>query len=245
MTNNCKETKNLYLSNSTFNRNRIIERLAVVVENHGGKVKYTKDNNVDIVINSRGFSEKIMRQEEKVNFWKRNLVAVSDDRKEAMQKAIKNAIKELEQLKEAEKNALHYVSNFCGKYSWGLPSLHFVLDGVYYVFSFDDNPFCVDHYQKIRLNENNEYFGKYYMECLTNDEKEPKDYIFDSLFECVSDADDIKEMSEIIFNKLVSAPFSKRYHERKKIRVNNIFDGGFHYEYKYSADDNKKTVISF
>lgn len=101
--------------------------------------------------------------------------------------------------------------------------IHFILDDCYYELSLSDNPFFDFHYRKIKL-QNNQFTGDYYLEEFT------KDWLYDCFFSYHCSDDDVKEGANLIFNALCSAPASREYIERKKTRVPNTYNDGWHYE---------------
>lgn len=103
--------------------------------------------------------------------------------------------------------------------------ISFTLDNFFYYLQLDDNPFFDFHYQKTGII-NSKRHRCIYLDKLT------KDWLYD----CFTASDccdaDIKEGANLIFNILCNAKESKKYIEKQKNKVPNLFDGGYHYETK-------------
>lgn len=99
----------------------------------------------------------------------------------------------------------------------------FILNGVYYYFQVDSNPFFPFYYQKIPIKA-----GKYSKDvCL---DEFSKSWLFDYLWGSgVSDTDIVK-VADLIFNSLVKAEFSIIRRESRRKKVDNIFNSGWHWE---------------
>lgn len=101
----------------------------------------------------------------------------------------------------------------------------FVLDGDYFYVELDDNPFFEFHCSRIPLDSNGKYVGTY---C--SNELSKKEWLYDCLFgHDICDAD-LKECFQLFLNEVLKMPKSQRYYERKRTRVPNRYDGGYHYE---------------
>lgn len=100
--------------------------------------------------------------------------------------------------------------------------ISFVLDEKYYYFQIDDNPFFQHYYQKTAIIEGKRLRNVYLEEFA-------REWIYDCLFGVASD-DEIKEIAYQVFNLLVQAKDSGIYYEKEKIRVENTYDGGWHWE---------------
>lgn len=99
----------------------------------------------------------------------------------------------------------------------------FVLDGFYYYYQVDDNPFFPFYFSKRPVIN-----GKYSRcACLDN---EPKNWVFDCFFMKSCCNADITEAAYLIFNMLCNAAPSKINREYKRHRVPNHYNSGYHYE---------------
>lgn len=198
-----------YYTNWNYNAARLLERLHIIVENNGGYIAETNAPDYFYhsfqtlyTIHNRSLMEAIREQTERLN------------RVKKFNGDVIHVEKELQRLQEIQ--APPVKTRFT---TW----IHFVLDNVYYELSFNDNPFFPFHYRKIKL-ANNQFTGDFYLEEFT------KEWLFDCLFSFQCNDAEIKEIANMIFNALCSAPASGEYIERKKERVPNTYDGGWHYE---------------
>lgn len=215
-----KETR--YFTNWNYNAARILSRLADIVEENGGYIAETNApdyfyHSFDTLytIHNRTLHAAIREQEERVN------------RLKELNRNYKPVKKELDELRAINAPAIE--TRFT---SW----IHFMLDGIYYELSFDCNPFFPFHYRKVKT-ENNKYSGEYYCEELK------KDWLFDCFFSFHCSESDINQGAKLVFDELRAAPVAKEYIERKKTRVPNLYDGGYHYE--TITTRNKKTTTIY
>lgn len=234
------ENKTLWFNGSKYNSARVIEMIADIVLERGGRVKELKDN---VTIRTRGYSEKMMHIQDRIEASKR-MLADHEEKRESIEKAIRkyeDEYRELEALKEAAP-VIH--SRFSGRYGICAGCLSFVLDGTFYRFSFADNPFFPDGYSKIKLNDDGEYFGQYYGMNLTQ-EDEIKEYFIDELWKPCASEEGIKWVAEDIFDRLMKCPYSERYYETERRRVPNTYNDGWHWETVTSKRGNEKHKIEF
>ena len=234
------ENKTLWFEGSKYNLARVIEKIADMVLDRGGKVKELEDN---VTIRTRGYSEKMMRVQYRIDASKR-MLAAHEEMRDTIMKAIEKyeaEYRELERLKEAAP-VVH--SRFSGRYGICATCLSFVLDGTFYRFSFSDNPFFPDGYSKIKLNDAGEYYGQYYGMNLTT-EDEIKEYFVDELWKPCASEELIAAVAEDIFTRLMDAAPSERYFETERRRVPNTYNDGWHWETVTSKRGNEKHKIEF
>lgn len=198
-----------YYTNWSYNAARLLERLSHVIENNGGYIAETNAPDYFYhsfqtlyTIHNRTLAGAIREKKSFVN------------RLKELGRDATNAENELQELQAIQ--APPIITRFT-------TGIHFVIDGVYYELSFNDNPFFPFHYRKIQL-KNNKFTGEFYSEEFT------KDWLYDCLFSFRCNNDEIKEIANLIFNALQSAPVSGEYIERKKERVPNRYNDGYHYE---------------
>lgn len=211
-----------YYTNWEYNAARLLARLADIVENNGGYIAETNAPDyfyhsfqTVYTIHNRTLRAAIREQAERVK------------RLKELKRDSTNAEKELHDLETIDAPAI--VTRFTSY-------IHFMLDGTYYELSFDSNPFFPFHFRKIKT-ENNKFTGDYYLEDFT------KDWLYDCFFSFRCCDADIKEGAQLIFNALLNAKASAEYIERKKTRVPNVYNSGYHYETITSR--NKKTTTIY
>ena len=208
-----QENQRLYPATWEYNAARITTELARIVENHGGRVKYGHT----AIISNRSITHAIYEKENRVKQLK---LFNAETEKEIRTAAIKTFEKEIEELKQIDNEPIKVTHT---------GSIQFVFENNYYYFMTDSNPFFPFHYIKTPIKN-----GKYSKDACCMEDK--KEWLFDCFFswEC-ADAD-IKEAANLIFNMLCNAAFSQIMRDSRKTRVNNLYDGGYHYETIYAPE---------
>lgn len=209
----------LYFTSWNYNAARILQRLKKLVTDNGGVVASTYENSFNTLyaLHNRTLSGAIREQAERV----RRLEELKRDASAAREK-----LQELENI-------------FCPPVETRFTSyIGFVLDNVYYHLSFDNNPFFPFHLQKIKVNDLS-YTGDFYAEEFT------KKWFFDCLLSFRCTDDEIKEITNLLFNELQAAPLSGEYIETTRKRVPNLYDGGYHYETITTRDKRTKKLYIF
>lgn len=194
----------LYFTSWNYNAARILQRLEKLITDNGGVIASTYEHafNTLYTLHNRTLSGAIREQAERV----KRLEELKRDASAARQK-----LQEYENIK-----CPPIKTRFT---TW----IGFILDNVYYNVSFSDNPFFPFHLQKIKINDLS-YTGDFYLEELQ------KEWLFDCLFSFECTDDEIKEITNILFNQLQAAPLSGEYIETTKKRVPNTYNAGYHYE---------------
>ena len=113
---------------------------------------------------------------------------------------------------------------------YGQSWITFQLDGILYGFSIEDNPFF-DHRGMKRKIKDGKVLQNVYADLFIPGEK----WIYDCMFRVATDAE-VREIANILFNELVKAPLSEIYHDGKRVKVPNTFDGGWHWKYTREPD---------
>lgn len=241
--------RTLWLNGCEYNTARVIERLADIVIERGGRVKTCEDG---MEIRTRGYHgriESIEKDIERIEFMLKDKEGVLwHDGKEETRARLLASIEKLKgdirELERQEEEAPRIKSCFMSR--WGLCAgcISFVLDHVYYHFEFADNPFFPDHFQKIRLNDQDEYIGIYYGEYLVPEDK-PKDYYRDELWTPCADEEIINAVAEDIYERLLKKPFPGRcMGDYKYVNVPNTYNDEYHRE-RVCDTDNKRRRIDF
>ena len=209
-----KKNERLYPPTWEYNTARVLTELAKIIVSNGGKVKPLND----AVISNRSY--------------------------DSMKREYLGKIKNCAKIREKVSNKAHAadITNAIARYCNILAELekvdntpiivthtsyiNFVLDGFYYYYEVDDNPFFEFNYIKTPINN-----GQYSKDaCLKNDEK---DWLCDQLFSISCSNKDVVESAQFIFNMLVNASPSIVRRDGKKHRVHNAFNSGYHYETIY------------
>lgn len=184
--------KKLYLRNWEYNAAHILQELESIVKNNGGELVSTWKNRKPeaVEITNRALSSAVREQRERVK------------RLEERQRSGAIAARqELERL-EAIPNE-PFITNY-GEWRY----ICFALDGFYYHFSMNDNPFFDFHYGKTIIDENGMIDRNYYMNA---DEKE---WLYDCFFKFDCSNDDRREAANMIFNMLIKSKCSITYYKK-------------------------------
>jgi hypothetical protein len=213
-----RENERLYLTSWEYNAARVLARLEKIVSDNGGSV-IVRDYNRYALISDRTLTACVKDAVDMVDSIRLSLDMHADNgdgKNEGRRAVLAERLAKLEHYQSIDNTPIR-----CRWFTY----ISFVLDGVYYSVSLDDNMFFPFTYQKIKLNSDNTYIGDYYAETLT------KEWLFDSLLRCGCSEDDIKEAANMIFNSLCNGKFSGRCPaDRERRRVPNVYDGGYHYE---------------
>lgn len=209
-----KENERLYLSSWNYNCAQILSELAKIVTNNGGKVKPTKT----AIISNRSISEAIHENENRLEALEN---AVKDGRgTEKTRIAIDTITAKLGELKNINNEPIKVTH---------LTYINFALDGVYYYYSTDDNPFFPFHICKTPIKD-----GKRSADA--GAVEDGKEWLFDCFFNAGCSQSDIKEAANLIFNMLVKSKNSPIIRDSHRQRVQNTYNSGYHYETIYSPE---------
>ena len=209
-----KENQRLYLKPWIYNAARIMSELAKIVENNGGRYKPTNA----AIISDRSCTEKIREYGEKLSLYKR-IVSEGHGNEHTLD-AIDFMEKEIGRLKKVNTDPIRVTHT---------TYITFILDGFYYYYQVDDNPFFEFLYSKTPVKN-----GKRSRDAVLEEDK--KEWLYDCFLCSGCAAADIREAANLIFNMLVNAKNSTVIRESKKVRVNNTYNSGWHYEKVYSPE---------
>ncbi len=209
-----RENERLYLKPWSYNAARIISDLAKIVENNGGRYKPTKA----AIISDRSCTEKIREYEDKLTQYK-SIVAKGLGNEHTLD-AIDFMEKEIDRLKKINNDPIRVTHT---------TYISFILDGLYYYYQVDDNPFFDFYYSKTPVKN-----GKRSRDAVM--EKDKREWLFDCFFVSGCSEADIKEAANLIFNMLVNAKNSVIRRDSKRRRVKNTYDSRYHYETIYSPE---------
>ena len=150
----------LYLRPWKYNSCRILSKLAEKVESDGGKVKPTKT----AIISRQGLQQSIMDVEYKIA--RLDEIVKRDGTTDERAAAINKFVDELDRLKNIDDTPITVTHT---------TYISFVLDGFYYYFQTDSNPFFDFYYIKTKVTD-----GKYSKDASIEQDK--KEWLYDDLF---------------------------------------------------------------
>lgn len=103
--------------------------------------------------------------------------------------------------------------------------INFAMNGVYYSYSLDNNPFFPFHYLKTPIDPKSEtYSGDACME------ESSKSWFTDPLIGFGCPDSEIESAAGAILSLLLAAPLSTIRHDTKRTRIPNAYDSGYHFE---------------
>lgn len=200
-----KENERLYATSWQYNSARILTRLAQLITAQGGKVK---------PLNPAVLSDRNL--EEACTATQRRLESSSTFHPKVRESLISNLQKELA-LFQSIPNAPITVTH--------TSYINFTMNGVYYFYSLDNNPFYPFHYIKTPIDPKSEtYSGD---ACL---EESSKSWLTDPLIGFGCPDSEIESAAEAIISLLLAAPLSTIRHDTKRTRIPNTYDSGYHFE---------------
>lgn len=200
-----KENERLYATSWQYNSARILTRLAQLITAQGGKVKPL----YPAVISDRNL-------EEACTATQRRIESSSTFHPKVREPLISNLQKELA-LFQAIPNAPITVTH--------TSYINFTMNGVYYSYQLDSNPFFPFHYLKTPIDPKSEtYSGD---ACLEDD---PKSWFTDPLIGFGCPDSEIESAAGAILSLLLAAPLSAIRHDTKRTRIPNAYDSGYHFE---------------
>lgn len=209
-----QENQRFYLSNWEYNACRIMTALAQVVENNGGQVRPQRHN---AVISNRTLSNGIFDLEEKLQKIEKRQ---EENATEVRAEYITKTRQELEEMRRIPNDPITVTHT---------TYTAFVLDGVHYCYSMDNNPFFPFHYIKTPIVNN-----RHSLDAAAEDD--PKEWLCDCFYGFRASDADVKEAANMIFNMLVAAKNSVIIRDSQRVRVPNTYNSGYHYEMKYAPE---------
>ena len=107
--------------------------------------------------------------------------------------------------------------------------ISFVLDDTYYYYHVDNNPFFEFYYNKTPIKN-----GKRSRDAGLEADK--KEWLFDCFFGSNCAQQDIIEAANLLFKMLCNAPMSNIIRERRKQKVANTYNDGWHFGTVYAPE---------
>lgn len=198
-------TAEKFLPPTQYNSARILTRLAQLITAQGGKVKPL----YSAVISDRNL-------EEACTATQRRIESSSTFHLKVREPLISNLQKELA-LFQSIPNAPITVTH--------TSYINFAMNGVYYYYELDDNPFFPFHYIKAPIDPKSEtYSGDACME------ESSKSWFTDPLIGFGCPDSEIESAAEAILSLLLAAPLSTIRHDTFRTRIPNAYDSGYHFE---------------
>ena len=200
--------ENRYLSTWHYNAALILTELETIVKNNGGALCRTweysnpptwlTDRKQYLIVN-RALTEATNKEKELLTRLEK--LGRTDAARETREKLAKY---------ESINNApvLCYYADYL--------YIDFVVDGHFYSYSMDRNPFFEFHFVRIRIEEGNKINRNYYLQ------DDPKQWLYDCFFYVDCSASDRREAANMIYNMLTTANNNRTYHEKNRKPFSNI-----------------------
>ena len=221
-----RKGETLFPSSWPFNACRVINRLAEIVADNGGRVK----PGTEFSIVNRSLLEAVENEKSRVDSLKlaREIYGADNETRN-------NAIAEHE-----KKLARYMLFDNTPRLVNQSTYISFVVDGFHYYFQFDDNMFFPFYGHKIPV-VNGKYSRDYY-----SFEVDKQLFLYDSLFTCTCPETVIDAAARALYQALVNHSASEKARsERKRQRVRNVYNSGFHYEYVENREPERMETIDF
>lgn len=200
-----KENERLYASSWQYNSARILTRLAQLITAQGGKVK---------PLNPAVLSDRNL--EEACTATQRRLESSSTFHPKVRESLISNLQKELALFQSIPNTPITVTHT---------SYINFAMNGIYYYYQLNDNPFFPFHYIKTPIDPKSEtYSGD---ACL---EESSKSWLTDPLIGFGCPDSEIESAAVAILSLLLAAPLSVIRHDTKRTRIPNTYDSGYHFE---------------
>lgn len=190
-----KENERLYATSWQYNSARILTRLAQLITAQGGKVKPLHP----AVLSDRNLEEACTATQRRIES-SYNAGPTSHPKE-----------------RETQISNLQTVTH--------TSYINFAMNGVYYSYSLDNNPFFPFHYLKTPIDPKSEtYSGDACME------ESSKSWFTDPLIGFGCPDSEIESAAGAILSLLLATPLSTIRHDTKRTRIPNTYDDGYHFE---------------
>lgn len=204
-----KENERHHATSRQYNSARILTRLAQLITAQGGKVKPLPP----AVLSDRNPEEACTATQRRLES---SYNAGPTFHLKVREPLISNLQKELA-LFQSIPNAPITVTH--------TSYINFAMNGVYYSYEPDDNPFFPFHYIKTPIDPKSEtYSGDACME------ESSKSRFTDPLIGFGCPDSEIESAAGAILSLLLAAPLSAIRHDTKRTRIPNTYDDGYHFE---------------
>ena len=187
----------LHLTSSQYNMTRVINALARIVKREGGAVQSEEP----FYIVNRHLNGDIVTATYHIQKASANIPGAAENRKVGISEYIKKQKEELKKMESINRKPV------CVKHS---TYLSFTLDGMYYYYQFDENPFFPFYYIKTAVFDGKRDKDACLMEC-------NKEWLRDELFSFRASEYIIRNCARILFNSLVTAKPSVIRRDTKRV----------------------------
>lgn len=208
MTTDMENVKKRYLNSWNYNAAHILTELETIVKNNGGALCRTWEygnppawltERKQYLITNRTLSEAICKERELLTRLEK--LGCADAARETREKIAKY---------EAIENSP--VLSYYGDYLY----ISFILDGYYYYFSMDSNPFFDFHFARVKIEQENKINRNYYLHG------DPKQWWNDCFWRFDCSASDIREAANLIYNMLLTAETCRTYRGKNRTPYTNV-----------------------
>lgn len=201
-----KDNERHYATSWQYNSARILTRLAQLVTAQGGKVKPLHP----AVLSDRNLEDACTATQRRLEYWNKLTFTYDPDERQTIVSKLQHELARFQSIPNLiTVTHTSYIS--------------FVMNGFYYSFSLDDNPFFPFYYMKTPI-ENGTYSGD---ACLEN---ASKSWAVNALLGFGCPQSEIETAAQAILALLLAAPLSTLRHDTKRTRIPNTYDSGSHFE---------------
>ena len=208
-----KENERLYPSTWEYNSCRIMSKLAEIVTKNGGRVQPQKK----AIISDLYLEETKIKLSNRIDYLKE---LEQKTHKDIRTNAIIEKEKDLKKLELINNDPIQITHT---------TYISFVLENTYYYFQLDDNPFFEFLLMKTPIKDN-----RYSRDAAL--EKTDKTWLEDQLLKIGCSEKNINNAARKIFNMLVVSKNSSIILGKKRVRVQNLYNSGYHYETIYEKE---------
>ena len=175
------------------------------------------------MVTNRTNYNKAIELKSNLELYERNIKLFQDPEKRGkLERAIEKTRREYEQAKAVADNEKPVKVEYTSY-------IDFVLDNTRYYFQIDNNPFFPVLASKTPVNN-----GKYSRDAVLGECN--TDWAVDELILTTAGAETITATADKILEYLTGEIDSPIYRDGKKQRVQNVYDGGYHYEMIYRPE---------
>lgn len=201
-----KDNERHYATSWQLNSARILTRLAQLVTAQGGKVKPLHP----AVLSDRNLEDACTATQRRLEYWNKLTFTYAPDERQTIVSKLQHELARFQSIPNLiTVTHTSYIS--------------FVMNGFYYSFSLDDNPFFPFYYMKTPI-ENGTYSGD---ACLEN---ASKSWAVNALLGFGCSDSEIETAAQAILAILLAAPLSTLRHDTQRTRIPNTYDSGYHFE---------------
>lgn len=202
-----KDNERHYATSWQYNSARILTRLAQLVMAQGGKVKPLHP----AILSDHNLEDACTATQRRLEYWNKLTFTYDPVERQTIVAKLQHELARFQSIPNTPITVTHtsYIS--------------FAMNGLYYSYQLDDNPFFPFLYLKTPI-ENGTYSGD---ACLEDD---PKSWAVNALLGFGCPQSEIETAAGAILALLLAAPQSTFRHDTKRTRIPNTYDSGYHFE---------------